>query len=1168
MRHTVHIMLGDKAEQVLADIKQYMVKYGSEEENTFFNAMLYREEKDGALLYAAQPCEVDKSKFVSGIENLYNISSEQFYSIPNKNRTEYLQGCFTKLYDQRITINNPGDSSALHVCFYVPVYEKKYWERVSEFLTAMDTIPQQYAVDLFLIPSDLAFLIENEAETLPLKMAEYQEQTKQTIDSILQSKKNFRSLRNLILVQNCNAGGLSLNLDKESFVRIIGEFALLTVSHYNRMFNPATLDDQRPIHALGLSVLSFDKYYFVQYLLHKAYIHILDREQVMQDEVDVNKVSKIVQDILAHNVNVFSHFYDTQVKSRLDKHISQEDIIAEIHPELQKEINRLTTECQAYIDSEAISLPEKKATLAQLLGEDDDLLVGYMFNKQQLVIDDCSREVLDFFVDANNKLFRLREPIENGDSQTEQERKECYNAIAENAVLSTASEEEIVMPGEILDELKSIKVSMRESSNYIRQKSAELYALGVQIHENIQSQKRLTDKGFVFDGHTFLLQSDGIEKPLEEDYHPTSVIPSKADLRRYFTPVKNQGSLGACSAFAMVSIYEYILSKNKKKETDLSEAFVYYNVRKMNHKTGEDSGSSLYKVVDTMSKQGVCAEQFCPYTDQPDMPQPSDEAYEDALQRRVVKALNVQKDLDHIKSAVAEGYPVAVSLRIFDSFEPIDGFVPRPSKEEIETEQSGNHAMVVCGFSDEDKIFIVRNSWGIKFGNQGYCYIPYSYFEDFLNVAYIITEVSGSEISVAGNDQKVTLSFDISNSRIKSALLLNLIAEEKRHLAHLETILQEKEIAYNQIFQALGNNSNRTSICDGTIKRLQLEREQCLKQKDSLLNERTHAIEEYKKKNTQGRTIFGISIGIYVLVYLILLLATDIPAGKLFLNTVSYIFYGLYALNIAFFCLWNWQRHHDFVILKEEHLERITQEEKAAQHLAQQLEIMKLKSHVAGMIIDSLAKLFHNLHSKYNGMRSFVGNLKEWHKEEQLESNMNDNVRDPFLSLISNKCLDRYFEQCKDEITKELRLYQMFKNNTYKVEEDEVIRFKNNLKETLVRQLFAKLEGFSIYKYIVGEGHYDYIDPGYTNMDTLLQQMDMKSNHFVRTLPGVSSTAAQNASCKLFFIDSEFEDDRTKWDAICSNFQNAPRLCKDSSPYKITLLQLNALSTNEIAILK
>ena len=78
MRHTVHIMLGDNAGRVLTDIKKYIIKYGSDEENSFFNAMLYREGDDGAKLCTALPLGVDESKFVSGIENLYNISLEDY----------------------------------------------------------------------------------------------------------------------------------------------------------------------------------------------------------------------------------------------------------------------------------------------------------------------------------------------------------------------------------------------------------------------------------------------------------------------------------------------------------------------------------------------------------------------------------------------------------------------------------------------------------------------------------------------------------------------------------------------------------------------------------------------------------------------------------------------------------------------------------------------------------------------------------------------------------------------------------------------------------------------------------------------------------------------------------------------------------------------------------
>ena len=1148
MRHTVHIMLGNHAGTVLTDIKKYVLRYGSEEENIFFNAMLYREETDEAVFYTARPAEQDETQFVSGIENLYHISLEPFYTLPHTNRTEYLQACFAALYNRKITINNPGDSSALHLCLYVPVYESKYWERVREFLSAIDAIPQQYEVDLFLLPHDLAFLLEAETETLPVKMASYQRQTKKTIDEILEAKKTFRSLQHLVLMQNCNANGLSLDLNEESLVRIIGEFALLSVSHYSEMFNIAAQEANRPIHALGLSVLSFDKYYFVQYLLHKAYIHILDREQVTQSEVDVNKVSQIAQSVLARNVKVFSRLYDTHVKPCLDRKMDQNDIIAQIHPVLTDEMRRITDECQSFIDSPDLSLPEKKATLAQLLGEDDDLLVGYVFNKKQLIIDDCSREVLDLFVEANNKLL------------------ERENLMSE-AALSAASSEEIPMPGQLLDEIKNTKIDMREASNYIRLKTNELQAIGERINEHQESRKRLTDQGFVFDDQTFQLQSDIVERPLEEDYKPIGTPPAKADLRPLFTPIKNQGSLGACSAFALVAIYEYILRKNKQQEADLSEAFVYYNVRRKENKLDTDPGSSLYNVVLSMGADGVCSETLCPYSENPEMEQPTEAAYEDALKRRIVKALNVQKNVSHIKAAVSDGYPVAVSLKIFESFATEGGFIPRPTDEEIENGQSGYHAMVVCGYSDEEKMFIVRNSWGTKFGDHGYCYIPYSYFEDFLSVACIVTRINDTGLQVKGNDSKVTLSFDMSDARIKGAILRNLIEEEKRHLARLETVLQTKEIAYHKIFQALGINATRTTLCEATIQRLALEKEEHRTAKENLQKERSLKLHEYKVETITHRIWFALSILAFLFIFGVFLFGFRIPISELIMQKGVWWLITLFVLDITYFIYWNWQRHSGYIDLNERYLSQITAEEQAVQQRTHLIGVFKLQTHVAGMIIDSLAQLFHNLHSKYNSMRSFVGNLKGW-REEETQQVMKDDVREPFLSLISNACLDRYFDTCKDAITANIRLDRMFRD-AYHVEEEEVIRFKNNLKQTLVKELFAKLEGFSIYRHIVGERTFDYVERDYTNLDTLLQQMDLKSNHFVRTVSTAETLEAQNASCKLLFIDTDFQANRTQWKAICDkNFQVAPNLCSDTSPFKMTLLRLNALEPKEIAILK
>ena len=50
-----------------------------------------------------------------------------------------------------------------------------------------------------------------------------------------------------------------------------------------------------------------------------------------------------------------------------------------------------------------------------------------------------------------------------------------------------------------------------------------------------------------------------------------------------------------------------------------------------------------------------------------------------------------------------------------------------PTESEQARGQHGGHAMLCVGYSDRDQVFIVRNSWGPEWGDNGYCYLPYRY---------------------------------------------------------------------------------------------------------------------------------------------------------------------------------------------------------------------------------------------------------------------------------------------------------------------------------------------------------------------------------------------------------------------------------------------------------
>ena len=59
------------------------------------------------------------------------------------------------------------------------------------------------------------------------------------------------------------------------------------------------------------------------------------------------------------------------------------------------------------------------------------------------------------------------------------------------------------------------------------------------------------------------------------------------------------------------------------------------------------------------------------------------------------------------------------------------GMVPMPVPGES---LLGGHAVIICGYNDFDERFIMRNSWGTHWGDNGYFYLSYSYILNINNI--------------------------------------------------------------------------------------------------------------------------------------------------------------------------------------------------------------------------------------------------------------------------------------------------------------------------------------------------------------------------------------------------------------------------------------------------
>ena len=207
-----------------------------------------------------------------------------------------------------------------------------------------------------------------------------------------------------------------------------------------------------------------------------------------------------------------------------------------------------------------------------------------------------------------------------------------------------------------------------------------------------------------------------------------SNLPPKVDLRPMMTAVENQEEIGSCTANATAGAYEYLVRTTQNVDYDVSRLFIYYNARKSQGLEDEDSGALIEWLMEQMSKKGACCEATWPYKTKKFTKKPPKEAYEEAKNYTITKYEHVKTDLNTWKSVLAEGYPIIFGVQIYESFQnPRKGKITMPRRGE---ECLGGHAMCCVGYSDPDKVFIVRNSWGEQWGNAGYCYIPYEYMMD------------------------------------------------------------------------------------------------------------------------------------------------------------------------------------------------------------------------------------------------------------------------------------------------------------------------------------------------------------------------------------------------------------------------------------------------------
>ena len=225
-----------------------------------------------------------------------------------------------------------------------------------------------------------------------------------------------------------------------------------------------------------------------------------------------------------------------------------------------------------------------------------------------------------------------------------------------------------------------------------------------------------------------------------------TTLPSSVDLRKWCSPVENQGQIGSCTANAGAGVVEYFENRAFGRYLDASRLFLYKATRNFAKLQG-DSGAFLRSTMGALVLFGVPPEEYWPYTDKsPDFDkEPSAFCYSFASNYKSIRYfrhdhpdLSKGAVLESVKKSLAAGIPSMFGFTVYNSISQAatTGKIPFPCNNE---KIIGGHAIVAVGYNDSMVIknttcgtqtqgaLLIRNSWGESWGDKGYGWLPYNY---------------------------------------------------------------------------------------------------------------------------------------------------------------------------------------------------------------------------------------------------------------------------------------------------------------------------------------------------------------------------------------------------------------------------------------------------------
>ena len=220
---------------------------------------------------------------------------------------------------------------------------------------------------------------------------------------------------------------------------------------------------------------------------------------------------------------------------------------------------------------------------------------------------------------------------------------------------------------------------------------------------------------------------------------PPSPLPASASIA--MPPVQYQGSESACVTFALLynrdaeEYYKTGASSYSVMSNIFSPEFLYDQTKVA---ASCSSGSSLINSLNFLYNGGVCTWNSMPYSDQNGCSlSPTSQQISEASNYKIKSySMVVAQDPTAVKTMLSNNHPLTFTFTVDANFyNATPGYIWNS----LSSTLYGPHAITLVGYDDSKHAYRAINQWGTNWGDAGYIWIDYDFFQTIAYDLYTVT---------------------------------------------------------------------------------------------------------------------------------------------------------------------------------------------------------------------------------------------------------------------------------------------------------------------------------------------------------------------------------------------------------------------------------------------